>query len=1084
MAEQQHRAVEEQELLEYLAAASELESARALEAAEFIRDEDADEAGQIEETAGGETQEAPVQLIADNAARRKYWEAQALIELEQVEFAAAVAEEDAARQRHAYYRLGAYHGRTLSILRSALDEHKEPLVQAAIRNLASLHRAMTQMHAPAPGVVPLTLVLARRGRDRLVRDLVVRALEENIEPADLESIVQRANALDVMGVARNAVQRHLKDLVASDHVLMVHDDPPCYVRTHRIYMGMDIDAFSLHALVGSERYEGLEKAGFVGLTDAVRSGTPGQLERFQVRTGSHPAVILMTYTALAQSGSGIGKGGFDVDSIEMFLQGANVQHVILDEVHKVAEDLNSVSSDVIRLMLEWLHDGSLRGVIGFTGTAETYRSRFAKLGLQLVYSIPIDELIGAGFVAPFAELGAPYAYSARERRIRELLDRYKAHMIDFLALVGVAHLRSWFAGIPMEERIAIGREFLNMYQGRKDWTSALPKRLKEWESGGGLQLTETKLVMIVQVAKQWTDVDLVREAGADEEAFRQLVVELNEIRADLAELIYLHSTLGRLRHPGYTDSLDVEALRRAHAAATNQVARREVVKDHLAGTIVGLYEGLSDWYWRVGEGRVETIKAVIEAERATRPVDGIIIFDNARRIQWKQGIAGQGVAVPGYEGLGGLYAQLLGDERFTPYAVLSGEQYLPYDEVDPLPPRIARFVEEELMQGEIARAMLDLVAQGLELSADTHERLRARWAGLIAGYIPALGKVHAARPRDFSLRVLRPMRAHIRRLALGPAGERLLSRLDLRNSHFADLVGTFFDYAIIARYFREAKVAELEQVSGARQKFFVVPMPAGNRKLLMYDLTSRIVDADSLPINVVVVSSWARTGWNVISPNVLIDATATRDVAAWQQLRGRAIRARRTWTNDCYYLMMALNESQMRPLTERGPVESGPEMPADVLDVMEQVGRDRADFVLDERMFAILAEVTSEEQRRLIRLRGLSALSQGERAATAVALMRRFNKVTHIYELIKAYGSTSQVEYDRSARSWRRRESIAAKHAYEVAVNPFSGEKSTGAEHAPLVFAEDPRTDVPVELQKHLIDALDRADDRIVAGWL
>ena len=86
--------------------------------------------------------------------------------------------------------------------------------------------------------------------------------------------------------------------------------------------------------------------------------------------------------------------------------------------------------------------------------------------------------------------------------------------------------------------------------------------------------------------------------------------------------------------------------------------------------------------------------------------------------------------------------------------------------------------------------MLDLVAQGLELSADTHERLRARWAGLIAGYIPALGKVHAARPRDFSLRVLRPMRAHIRGLALGPAGKRLLSRLDLRNSHFADLRGT------------------------------------------------------------------------------------------------------------------------------------------------------------------------------------------------------------------------------------------------------------------------------------------------------
>jgi hypothetical protein len=89
-------------------------------------------------------------------------------------------------------------------------------------------------------------------------------------------------------------------------------------------------------------------------------------------------------------------------------------------------------------------------------------------------------------------------------------------------------------------------------------------------------------------------------------------------------------------------------------------------------------------------------------------------------------------------------------------------------------------------------------------------------------------------------------------------------------------------------------VAELEQVSGARERLFVIPMPGGNRKLLMYDLTSRIVDAESLSINMVVVSSWARTGWNVITPNLLIDATATRDVTAWQQLRGRAIRARRT----------------------------------------------------------------------------------------------------------------------------------------------------------------------------------------------
>ncbi len=82
-------------------------------------------------------------------------------------------------------------------------------------------------------------------------------------------------------------------------------------------------------------------------------------------------------------------------------------------------------------------------------------------------------------------------------------------------------------------------------------------------------------------------------------------------------------------------------------------------------------------------------------------------------------------------------------------------------------------------------------------------------------------------------------------------------------------------------------------------------------------MISRIVDANSLPIKKVVVSNWARTGWNVIEPNLLIDATATCDVNAKQQLRGRAIRTRRSWTDDCYRLIMALIFSQMSGLVDQ-----------------------------------------------------------------------------------------------------------------------------------------------------------------------
>ena len=1210
---QQH-SDDERKLLDYLAAAKELEAARALEATEFIRDQELEEDDEDEGPAGGETQVAPANLLDDAAARRRYWEAQALVELEQPRFAEAEEQSDAARQRSAYYRLGVYHGRTIHILRSALQAGKEPLAQAAMRNLVTLHRAMMQMHRQAPGIVPVALVLDRQDRDEFARDLVVRALQESAEPLDLDSLVLRTNDLDVMGVARGTVQRHVKDLTAAGHVEIVSERPALFARTQRTYTALDTNAPSLRALVGPELHAELTGAGFGGLSDVsarqssfreaftrstglgassaalftdlvetllegraasaspwtftdligspyprpyqyeayaifrgygysgqlveaptgsgktmigmmciqdwlkdlrsgqsililvptsnylqqwtgelcyrpiglrlspemVFSGTPNQLERFQKRAGSHPAVLLMTYTALSQAGSAIGKGGFDVDSIEMFLQGANIQHVILDEVHKVAENLNSVSSDVIRLLLDWLHDGSLRGLIGFTGTAEAYRSRFARLGLQLVYSIPIDELVAAGFVAPFAELGAPFSYSARERRIRDLLDSYKAKTSAFMELVGGEQLRAWFAAIPLDGRVWAGHELLNMYAGRKDWQPALSKRLAEWEAGGSLQLAESKLVTIVQIIRGWTDADLVREAGADDAAFGQLVTEIEAIRAELMALIYQPTTLARLRKPGFTAHLDVEAMRLAFAEATNTASRTEAVKDSLSTTIVGLYDGLSEWYRRVGEGRVETIKAVIEAERATRPVSGIIIFDNARRINWKQAALGSGIAVPGYEGLGGLYAQLLGDPRFTPYAVLSGEQYLPYDEADPLPPRIATFIEQELMQGEIAEAMFSLVTQGLGPVPDLQDslgRLALRFNALLEQYIPAIRKLRAPRPGEFSRRVLRPLRALIRKLDLGPAGDRLLARLDLRNIHFADLVETFFDYAIIARQFRGARVAELEQASGARRKFFVIPMASGNRKLLMYDLTSRVVDASSLSINVVIVSSWARTGWNVIAPNVLIDATATRDVTAWQQLRGRAIRARRTWTNDCYRLVMALIGSQIQ-----GPVEQDA-LPEDVLDMLGQVEQ-QAEVALDRRLLALLAEVTPDDLRERIMEQGLSHLSAAERVGIAVALMRRHNKVTHIFELVKAYGSTTQVEYNRAGRAWQRRENIAAKHEYEVAVNPFSGEKLPGVEHAPLIYAQDPRSDVPAELQQHLARAIDGTDDRIVSGWL
>jgi superfamily II DNA or RNA helicase len=1080
-----------------------------------------------------------------------YWEAQGIAELALSQFETGLTHDDRTIERQAFYILAHYYQRTRTIVRRALSKRREPLAQAALRNLVVLHRPLAQMHRSAPNAIPLSMALERQDRDGIVRDLVIRALSESPESLSEATVLERVNEIDALGGATpGAVRRHLLDLQASGHVTRIDRG---FKRTGRAYTELDVDAAVLRALIGPELYAPLAAAGVRGLHDAearpdllreqlasdaqlgpetanallgavaslldslppeptawrhfdllnsgyprpyqyeaysvfrgsgyqgqlvesptgsgktmigmlciqdwlrvlrpgqsilvlvpttnyqqqwigelcfnpiglrlspelVFSGSPSQLERFKRRTGSHPVIVLMTYAALAQTGSGVGKGGFDVDSIEMFLQLANVQYVVLDEVHKVVEDMKSVSADVTRQLTTWLHDGSMRGLIGFSGTAEAYRPRFAELGLRLAHAIPLDTLIGYGFVAPFAELGVPFANSARERRIRDLLDLYKQGLESLRHLLGGERLRGWFAEVPIDERVQIARDYFSMYRGRADAAEATAKRLREWEQGGEIHLSESVLVTIVQIARGWSDAEMATRAGVAMDEFETIRRQLEDIRSELRDLIYLPSTVARLSVDGFGTRFDVDGLKKEWAEARSAAARAERVANFLSTTMIGLYHSLSDWYMRSGEGRVETIKAVIDAERGVRPVSGVIVFDAGKRIRWRQGLT-----APGYDGVAGLFAQLLGDKRFSAFAALSSEMYLTRDEDNPLPPRIASFIESELMCGDVAGAIFRLLTQGLiDDDASGMNEQRARYATLVSEYVASLAEVRARRLGEFRRRVLRPFAREARATVGTRAHERLRARLLPGNVHLDELITTFFDYAELAGDFRRARVAEIEQVSGARQSFFVVPMPGGRRKQLMYDLTARIVDSESLGVNLVIVSTWARTGWNVLRPNVLIDATATRDVTAWQQLRGRAMRAPRTWTNDCY------------------------------------------------RQLAILASGQD------------GASGEASESLRAELILSR-NKVTHIYELIKAFGSTRQLEFDRPASVWRRRDSIAHKHDYERAVSVVSGEVVQGEGHAPLVYGSDPRTDLPVDLTRRLTGLLEDRDKAIVTGWL
>ncbi len=835
-----------------------------------------------------------------------------------------------------------------------------------------------------------------------------------------------------------------------------------------------------------------QKATGLGLVpDAVFTGTPLSLETETRGSAASPAILVMTYAALAQTGSGTGKGGFDQNSIETFLQGNKVRYVVLDEVHKVVEDLQNVSADVTRLLTEWLRDGSFRGLIGFSGTAAAYRERFAKLGLELVYTLGAAELIAYGFVAPFAELGVPFAFSEREHRVRELLEEYKKLLREFTGLLGGKCLRGWFAAIPLETRMSIGRDLLGMYAGRSDQDQALRERLKNWESGGKIKLSELPLVNMVQIAGSLSDAALAARAGVAE-PFAELAGRLGRLRAELKTQVYLPDLGMLLETEGFGTTLDGAALLRLPQVGLAQAARAAAVREKLAATCVGLYGSLKNFYLRAGEGRVDCIKAIIQAERKIRPVSGIIIFDQGKRLAWEKG-----PAVPGFSGVAGLFAQLQGDRRFTAMAALSSEIYLPRDAGDPLPQRIADYIRTRIMEEELGEGFWGLVTRATGLEGEAKQRLYQSWQQILGLYLRELKPVRAARPGEFNGWVLKRLRKEIRRLRPGEATEkRLLERLRPKYPHLQKWLETFFDYALLATQFQEARVAQLQQVGGTPRDFFVIKMPPGDRKLLMYELTARIVDAEELPVNTIIVSSWARTGWNVLAPNLLIDATATRNVTAWQQLRGRAMRARASWDGTCYRLVMQLLGSRASRL------EAGGDLPADVLATVRELrSGPHPERRLDEPSRQLLLEARRQareaaEGRRInsgdmrdplsrrIRQGDLEELSESERVQLVTELMLARNKVTHIYELVKASGGSPQIVLDRQSGSWRRIDAIAAKHSREYSVNPLDGRYGAGEGHAPLLFAGDPGRDLPSALEAHLARELKGRDPLIVRGWL
>ena len=94
------------------------------------------------------------------------------------------------------------------------------------------------------------------------------------------------------------------------------------------------------------------------------------------------------------------------------------------------------------------------------------------------------------------------------------------------------------------------------------------------------------------------------------------------------------------------------------------------------------------------------------------------------------------------------------------------------------------------------------------------------------------------------------------------------------------------------------------------------------------------------------------------------------------------------------------------------------------------------------------------------------------------------NKVAHIFEMVKASGSTKQVEFDKKSGVWRRKASIAKKHKEEPILPVPGSERRRGKYMAPLIYSEDPTADTPSEVRSTLKTLLQGLDEDLLDDWV
>ncbi len=829
----------------------------------------------------------------------------------------------------------------------------------------------------------------------------------------------------------------------------------------------------------------------------VFSGTITQLENFISKTREIPPIIVLTYTSLAQV---LGAKTKKERELKQLINWLGIRNVLFDEAHKIVEQEASATYQVAKRLVKLYKGAHIENFIGFSGTAKAYEKDFKRLGLKLIYIVPEKELILHGFVAPIAELGVTFAYSGREKAIRAIHNEIKVNMKQLWSYFGYNNLRREFQKIPMNERLFICKELLGMYQSyRSDMvTEKLKLKFAEWAPSrekGPLTLNDVNLVQAVQVYNGWSDISLAYNSNHTNSA-REIVEETDELIMRLERLIRIPSLQKMITSEKYGKRMPKrKTLYNIRKESKNRREAIKKVRDIMCSTMVGIYRALDVWArTKIGEGRVGTLQSIINAEEEIRDVKGVVIFDRGRTIKTE---SETGIGSPGFSGVGGSFAQSLGTDiiKYNPIAVQSSEMYISYNPnlEKPLQVMMADFIRNEVIVDKLTERIFMEIIYELPFQDQLSNFIYLTFKELMVSYASTLKKVFRARYGEFSKKVFQPLSEFINEMVildanLALAVNLLKDRIDNPSIRINNIVLKLFDYAIIARKIEFAKKRTLQTASGELQNYYSLNMPSGRQKQLIYDLVSDFLDSEELPIQLVFVSSWARTGWDVRTPDILIDATATRDVTAWQQLRGRAMRALESWTIECYSTIAVLlgKSVSANKVIQRLPLE-----------IQENFRKVREEFApkeeLNEEMIELLhnsideAKITSEDKVALkvkVNSGKVNKLSTTERMKLIIYLMLAKNKVAHIFEMVKASGSTRQVELDKRTGTWRRKAAIAKKHREEPILPVPGSERRRGKYIAPLIYSKDPTADTPSEVRTTLKNLLHNLDEDLLDDWV